>query len=140
MKYTTRILMLTLTLLPMLAAAQMQTDTKLQSQVPFDFMIGSKTIPAGQLIVEPAIPGASTLILRNWAAKVNMLSTVTRAETKSAAASNVLVFHKYGHRYFLTEVKVEGSRTTYRLPESKAEAELQAQNVNAPDEILLALK
>ncbi len=56
------------------------------------------------------------------------------------AASNVLVFHKYGHRYFLTEVKVEGSRTTYRLPESKAEAELQAQNVNAPDEILLALK
>ncbi len=85
MKYTTRILMLTLTLLPMLAAAQMQTDTKLQSQVPFDFMIGSKTIPAGQLIVEPAIPGASTLILRNWAAKVNMLSTVTRAETKSAS-------------------------------------------------------
>ena len=99
MKYTTRILMLTLTLLPMLAAAQMQTDTKLQSRVPFDFMIGSKTIPAGQLIVQPAGPCAGTLILRNWAAKVNMLSSVTRAETKSPAAANVLVFHKYGQRY-----------------------------------------
>jgi hypothetical protein len=43
-------------------------------------------------------------------------------------------------RYFLAEVKVEDSRIIYRLPESKAEAELQAQNVKAPDEILLALK
>ena len=140
MKNTTRILMLTLTLLPMLAVAQMRSDTKLQSQVPFDFMIGSKTVPAGQLIVQPANPGASILTLRNWAGKVNMLSTVTRAEMKQPAAENVLVFHKYGHRYFLTEVKVEGSRTTYRLPESKAETELQAQNVNPAEEILLALK
>jgi hypothetical protein len=132
--------MLTLTLMPMLAAAQMQQDTKLQARVPFDFMIGSRTVPAGQLIVQSATPGAGTLALRNWAAKVNMLSTVTRTEMKTPAANNVLVFHKYGHRYFLTEVKVEGSRTTYRLPESKVEAELQAQNVSATEEILLALK
>jgi len=47
MKYLTRFLMLTLTLLPMLAAAQIEGDNKLRAQVPFDFVIGSRSVFAG---------------------------------------------------------------------------------------------
>ena len=140
MKYTTRFLMLTLTLLPMLAAAQLQGDTKIQAQVPFDFAIGSKIVPAGELTLQRAAPGAGALALRNQKAKVNFFAGVIRVETKKPAATTALVFHKYGHRYFLWEVKVEGSRTMYQLPESRSEAELRAQNVQATEEILLALK
>jgi hypothetical protein len=140
MKYMTRILMLTLTLLPMLAAAQMQPDTKIVAQVPFDFVIGSKVVPAGQFSVQSAAPGAVTLAMRNWNAKINMVANPTRVESKKPAATNALVFHKYGHRYFLWEVKVEGSRIMYQLPEGSSEAELRAQNVQAPEEVLLALK
>ncbi len=78
--------------------------------------------------------------MRNQEAKVNMLANFSRVEAKNPAATNALIFHKYGHRYFLWEVKVEGARTMYQLPEGKAEAELRAQNVQAPEEVLLALK
>jgi hypothetical protein len=49
-----------------------------------------------------------------------------------------LVFHKYGSNYFLSEVKIEGTRNGYQLPETKAEREIRAQNGPATNEILLA--
>jgi hypothetical protein len=140
MKYLTRFLMLTLTLLPMLAAAQIEGDNKLRAQVPFDFVIGSRSVPAGQLTVATAAPGSNVLAMRNRDAKVNLFAGAIRVEAKSPATTTALVFHQYGHHYFLWEVKVEGSRTLYQLPQSKAEAELRAQNVQAPEEVLLALK
>ncbi len=140
MKYLTRFLMLTLTLLPMLAAAQIEGDNKLQAQVPFDFVIGSRSVPAGQLTVATAIPGSTVLAMRNREAKVNLFAGAIRVDAKQPAATTALVFHQYGHRYFLWQVKVAGSRTLYQLPQSKAEAELRAQNVQAPQEVLLALK
>ena len=140
MKYATRFLMLTLTLLPMLAAAQIEGDTKLQAQVPFAFMVGSKIVPAGQLTLQRATPGSAALAMRNQEAKVNMFANFNRVESKKPAATSALVFHKYGQRYFLWEIRVEGSQTMYQLAPSRAEAELQAQNVQAPEEVLLALR
>jgi hypothetical protein len=141
MKHRTRILMLTLTLLPMLGAAQTPLgDTKIVAQVPFDFVIGSKIVPAGQLSVQRLAPENDTLAMRNRKANVNMLANFERVEAKKPATTDALVFHKYGNRYFLWEVKLEGSQTMYRLPESRAEAELRAQNVQATEEILLAVK
>ncbi|HWF46316.1 MAG TPA: hypothetical protein VG168_04875 [Bryobacteraceae bacterium] len=139
MKYTIRILMLTMTLLPMMAAAQIQRDGKLQAKVPFDFTIGSKIVPTGELTVRRASLINGTLALCNREAKVNMIANFNRVEAKTPAATTALVFRKYGHRYFLWQVKVEGTRSMYESPRSRAEAELQAQNVH-PEEILLALK
>jgi hypothetical protein len=132
--------MLTLTLLPMLAAAQIQSDTRIVVKVPFDFVIGSKIVPAGQLTVQRLALEKDVLTMRNRDAKLNIFANSSRIETKEPSATTGLVFHKYGNRYFLWKVKVEGSQTAYRLPESPAEAELQAQNVQATEEILLALK
>jgi hypothetical protein len=132
--------MLTLTLLPMLAAAQIQSDTRIVVKVPFDFVIGSKIVPAGQLTVQRLALEKDVLTMRNRDAKLNIFANSSRIETKEPSATTGLVFHKYGNRYFLWKVKVEGSQTVYRLPESPAEAELQAQNVQATEEILLALK
>ena len=142
MKYMTRILMMamTLTLLPMMAAAQMQPDAKLVAQVPFDFMIGGKTVPAGQFSVQRAAPGSIALAMRNRDAKVSVVTNAARDERKTPAAANTLVFNKYGHHYFLSQVKVEGSKVVYELPQGRAEAELQAQNPQAREEILLALR
>jgi hypothetical protein len=49
------------------------------------------------------------------------------------------VFHKYGDRYFLVGVRIQGSQSDYTLPETKAEAEVRAQNITAPQEVMLAL-
>src|SRR6202034_3580892 len=115
MKHMTRILMMTmaatmtLTLLPMMAAAQMQPDAKLVAQVPFDFMIGGKIVPAGQFSVQRAAPGSIALAMRNRDAKVSLVTNAARAESKTPAAANTLVFNKYGHHYFLSQAQVVGS-------------------------------
>jgi hypothetical protein len=131
-------LALTLILLPVLATAQLTSSQKLVTQVPFEFMVANKHIPAGECIVQSAVMGARTLLVRNVAAKISLFAPANPGETKKAASSYALVFHKYGDQYFLTGIRLAADRTIYRLPESKAEAEIRAQNVPATEEILVA--
>ena len=59
-------------------------------------------------------------------------------EANKSADSTVLVFKRYGNQYFLSEIRLEGSDRTYKLSESRLEAELRAQNAPASQETLLA--
>jgi hypothetical protein len=139
MKSAKRMLALALTLLPMLAVASPLGSTeKIVAQVPFEFMVSNKVIPAGQCIVQSLPMNATALIIRNTAAKVSTFSMASPDESKSAASGSALVFNKYGDRYFLSGIKLAGSRNIYRMPESKAETELRARNTPATEEVVLA--
>jgi hypothetical protein len=138
MKYAKRMLALALIALPILAVAQMVSSTRIVGQVPFPFMVGNKHVPAGECTVEPATNGARTLVIRNVGEKVGFFTPAMPTLAKKASGSYALVFHKYGDRAFLTGIKLAGDRTIYEIPESKAEAELRAQNVTATEETLLA--
>jgi hypothetical protein len=138
MKKATRLLALALTMLPLFAAAQLSRDTKLVTNVPFDFMVANKAVPAGEWILQSASDGARTLLLNNVDAKAALFSGASAQITKQPAGASALVFHKYGDRYFLAAVKLEGSKTMYRIAESKAEAEMLAQKAIPTETILLA--
>jgi hypothetical protein len=137
MKRATQMFALTLTLLPLLAAAQMRSNDKLVANVPFQFKAGEKAVPAGECIVQSATMGGRTLAILNVAAKTSTLVPAMPEEPNEAAGRYTLVFHKYGDRYFLTGIR-QGGKTIDRLPESGAEAELRAQNVAVTEEVLLA--
>ena len=139
MKYATRMLAIVITLMPLLASAQLGTPVKLVANVPFQFRAGEMLIPAGECAVQRANMNSSTLVIGNWGAKVGLFANPSIAEATEASRTNAMVFHKYGDRYFLTSIKLKGSKAVYRLHESKAEAELRAWNVPASQEILLAL-
>jgi len=138
MKYVKRMLTLALVGLPILAAAQMASSTRIVGQVPFPFMVGNKHLPAGECIVERATEGGRVLSIRNFDAKVGLFTPAAPTLAKQASGSYALVFHKYGDKAFLTGIKLAGDRTVYQIPESRAEAELRAQNVTATEETLLA--
>lgn len=138
MKNAARLMALTLMMMPLLAAAQMQSDQKLVTNVPFEFAIGSRTVPAGVWTVRSLSSGSSLVAIQNRDVNVAQIAHITSGETRKAAARCALVFHKYGDRYFLTGMRLEGSKVMYRVPESKAEAELRAQNIVPTEEILLA--
>ena len=138
MKYATRMLVLAMTMLPLLATAQLTSSEKLVAQVPFEFVLGNKVVPAGEWIVQSASMDSKVIQIRNTDAAVAMLSMPILVESKQAPAKCTLVFHKYGSNYFLSEVKIEGTRNGYQLPETKAEREIRAQNGPATNEILLA--
>jgi hypothetical protein len=137
MKYAKQILALALTLLPALAAAQLHSEQRIVAQVPFEFMVANKPVPAGEYIVQPATMDGRTLVIRNMTARLGVFSQAWLDDRQKAAAY-ALVFHKYGNQYFLVGINLAGERITYRLPESKAEAELRAQNVPVAEKILVA--
>ena len=138
MKYAKRMLALALVSLPILAVAQMASSTRIVAQVPFSFVVGNERVPAGQYTVEPVGYGARTLAIRSFGAKVGLFTPAMPTLAKKASGSYALVFHKYGDTAYLTAIKLAGDRTIYQIPESRAEAELRAQNVTATEEILLA--
>jgi hypothetical protein len=138
MKYATRMLVLALTMLPMLATAQLGSSQKIVVQVPFEFLVGSKVVPSGEWIVQPATVNSNSLMIRNNGAAVGMFSAASLLDAKEIAGNYALVFHKYGNSYFLSGVKIKGTRTGYRIPQSKAEAEMRARNVTATEETVLA--
>src|ERR1700737_2631040 len=110
-----------LMLLSSLMAAQSLSSSHVVAQVPFDFMVNNKIIPAGECTVQAVDLDARVVTIRNVAAK-----------------KTVLVFNRYGNRYFLSEIRLEGSAETYKLSESRVETELRAQNAPASQKTLLA--
>ena len=138
MKYAKRMLALALISLPILAVAQMASSTRIVGQVPFPFMVGNKHVPAGKYTVEPVTNGGRILAIRNVGARLGLFTPAMPTLAKQASGSYALVFRKYGNTAFLTGIKLAGDRTIYQIPESRAEAELRAQNVTATEEILLA--
>jgi hypothetical protein len=139
MKYAKWMVLLAINIVPLLASAQLGETNKIVAHVPFEFVVANKVMPAGDCIVQSASMDGRTLLIGNTAAKKSMFAAVLRKdEAKKAAANYALVFDKYGDQYFLAGIKLAASRTIYRLPESKAEAELRAGNVPASQEIILA--
>ena len=138
MKYAKKMLVLMLIALPILAVAQMASTTKIVGDVPFPFMVGDKHVPAGVWTVERGGMNARTLVIRNFDAKLGLFIPATPDTAKKASDRYALVFHKYGDKAFLAGIKLAGDRTVYKIPESRQETELRAQNVSATEEILLA--
>jgi hypothetical protein len=138
MKYAARMLAIAVTMLPLLASAQLGSSDKITTNVPFEFVAGNKVIPAGSCTVQLAGLNSTALMIRNRDANVNLFALPQMGEIAKASGATALVFNKYGDRYFLSAVRVEGERVIYRMPRNKAEAELQASNVPATEEVLLA--
>jgi len=138
MKHANWLVVVTLVVLSGLAAAQLIGRTGVVAQVPFEFMVANKIVPAGEYEVQAITTDGRTLVIRNAEANVGLFSSSSQAEGKQNASNYALVFKHYGDRYFLSGIKLQGSKVTYRLPESKLEVELRAQNVSAREETLRA--
>jgi hypothetical protein len=138
MKHANWLVVVTLVVLSGMASAQLSSDARMVSQVPFEFVVANKIVPAGECVVRVATMDGNTLMISNVGSKVSLFSPSSRTEAKQGAPRYALVFKQYGDRYFLSGIKLQGSKIAYRLPESKAEAELRAQNISSTETILLA--
>jgi hypothetical protein len=138
MKHANWLVVVTLVVLSGMAAAQFHSNTRIVAQVPFEFVVADKVVPAGQYFVETATIDGDILMIRNPGSKVGLFSTSSRNEGKQGATRYALVFNRYGDRYFLAGVELAGSKIAYRVTKSKAEAELEAENVSATKETVLA--
>jgi hypothetical protein len=138
MKQAKWVVAVTLVVLSGMAAAQRMGSSRIVTQVPFEFVVANKIVPAGECVVQAATMDGRVLMIDNAGAKVGLFSGSSQTESKQPASHYALVFNRYGDRYFLSGIKLQGSKIAYHLPQSRAEAELLAQNVSATEETLLA--
>jgi len=138
MKYGKWILALLILAAPVVASAQMPASDRVVAQVPFTFVVANRVVPYGQFTVQRTGPLANVFAVSNPEANVSFVVAGAAKKGIEPAGEYSLVFHRYGHRYFLTALKVAGSNTIYSIAPSRYEEELLAQNLPTTEEVLLA--
>ena len=105
-------------------------ENKLSVKIPFDFVVGEQTLPAGKYSFRhlPGMPDKLAIQSADRQVRAVIWSTLT--ETRPAPAKTTLVFRNYGAQRFLAEVWVGGDKNGGILVQSRVEREL-AQHTNA---------
>jgi hypothetical protein len=110
-----------------------------QANVPFNFAVGRAWLPAGTYTINQETPGTITL---DDSRRHQVAMTFVQPGDTSKDARGELVFHRYGDRYFLSEVLCPAAGMSAVLPtsrlERKAQTMEQARNGD-PGLVLLAL-
>ncbi|HEV2835806.1 MAG TPA: hypothetical protein VGW58_10840 [Pyrinomonadaceae bacterium] len=107
------------------ASANAQSNQHIYAQIPFNFVVGGKTLSAGQYSISSAMMDGSALVVRNVKAKGSAIRLSAPIQSQSRQRQTRLVFHRYGETYFLAEVWQSGNSTGRVLHASKAERALQ---------------
>jgi len=104
---------------------------RIRVNIPFDFSIANKKLPAGNYSVGRAIQNSDNTVLsildgRGHTREARLSIPVFAAEAKNQAT---LVFHRYGDEYFLYQVWTAGETTGRQFLKSSAERALQSQRM-----------
>jgi hypothetical protein len=124
-----QVLWMPLLLMAMIASAAVssraQAQTGVRADVPFDFIVGDKTIPAGHITahgVSAALGGPLSISnLDQGEAALRVGRRVTGADDSDQCK---LVFTRYGNRYYLAQIWIPGYKA-WEVMKSKEERSLE---------------
>jgi hypothetical protein len=120
------------------ASLNAQTSGRpVKANVPFDFDAGNKHFSAGEYKVDAINPQGALAIIGPGSQSGLVVSR--RAQSSALSPNSKLVFHRYGARYFLYQIWVEGDSSGRELPMTRVEKEL-ASNLAATPVVVLAQK
>ena len=143
-KFTMLVLLATLTLATAAVSVNAQaTANKLVANVPFEFSVGYKAMPAGEYSVQTIASAGNGLLIQSTDGKISALRLSDATERIKDKSHPRLVFHRYGERYFLAEVWNGVDNTGRRLSTSQEEKAIESeltlasarQNAHAPGAI-----
>jgi hypothetical protein len=101
-----------------------QMDRLMNVDIPFDFVVGNRSLPSGQYVVLGT--GATPFI---WIREANsgkhiQLIGTTPELNKANAEQSLLQFRKYGDSYFLAKIVVADKSYSKVVSQSKREREV----------------
>jgi hypothetical protein len=117
----------------------MQAQTRVQADVPFAFNLQDSAMPAGSY----QIIALDDQVLEVWNLDEHRGQLLLKQVgiKASQAQSPKMVFHKYGDRYFLSQIWGANSHYGIQLAESKLEKEVKMAAVrHAPETVIVAMK
>jgi hypothetical protein len=111
-----------------------QHSTLLKADVPFDFTAARKTLPAGQYMVERD-SAAGLITIRSVDGRNAAMAITTGESSIVARQTGTLVFHRYGRKYFLSEVWTPGYDGRRLFPTRQ---EHEAASLTPPGKVTIA--
>ena len=107
------------------ARAFAQTEGRITSNIPFDFVVGNKILPAGEYTIQRGAPDDPELLLiRSADNRVALYLNVEDTYARQTPTETKLVFNKVRDEYFLSKIWVAGEQTGHEVPISRAERRL----------------
>ena len=102
-------------------------DHLVKANVPFNFTVSNTALPAGDYTISTTTSSPNLITITDREKNVHMMSLAL--EDPSTDAKPVLVFHKYGDQYFLSQIRT--SALHEHLAVSKAEKRARTQTEEA---------
>ena len=129
---------LTTLTLALLISVPLSAQTIAKATIPFDFTVGQTRMPAGTYEFSPL--SHSAILIRDSKTAKSALSLFNSGGSSKAYSTPKLVFHRYGDKYFLSQVSRGNGGAVIQLPTSKLEEELRIAGSSVPDKTVIAAK
>jgi hypothetical protein len=110
----------------LLMSVYAQSSAVIVANIPFDFIVRDKTLPAGEYTVTRA--GQGVLLIRSLDCTAKMFFTTNTVE--SAKTRDELVFNHTGDKYFLSRVWTAGNNIGSELQKCRTERDLRLERIS----------
>ena len=104
--FTMLILLVVLAFTTAVASGQTQSRNaaKLSANIPFEFNVGYKKMPAGEYSVQTIVSAGDALMIKSADASLCAVRLSEATSPNKERKEARFVFHRYGDKYFLAEV------------------------------------
>src|SRR5690348_3864225 len=114
--------MLTLTFVILAAMVMAQAPEKITVDVPFEFTVANKTLPAGNYTIKSLT--SNRLLIRSADGHETVIASVHAVQAKKTQTEAHWNFLRYGDQHFLSQVYEPGNNTGRELSPSKIEVRI----------------
>jgi hypothetical protein len=114
------------------------SGARMRITVPFNFYVEDQLLPAGDYtfeMISDLAPRGSRVFIKPYAGVGMFLSSTVPGKDDQ---ESVLLFNKYGSRYFLSSISILGTKATVKT--RTVEREYRARMQNQSDVATIALK
>ena len=105
-----------------------QANEIVKADIPFQFTLNEKAMPAGNYEISMADPEDPTVwVFRSTSGEAEEMADTNTKQAESPAPQTELVFDEVVGHHFLRELWIEGQMDGREIPMSKTEKELEKQ-------------
>jgi hypothetical protein len=115
-----------------------QSSTRMKVSIPFDFRVGSQSLPAGEYSVVPKSP--SMVVIRSQDGHQSAPALTNAVQANQSSTDGKLIFNSYGAYHFLSQIWTPGEETGRKLIKSKIEQEVANLASQSDTTVLIAEK
>lgn len=128
-------LVLLFTLVLTVANAQAQSRASYTAHIPFEFVVGNATLPAGDYTITQIKTADGTVMIQLSAKGQNSALRLTEAmQPREPRDKTVLVFNQYGQQYFLAEMWRAGEEEGRQVRKSRRERTIENELARNPSQ------